>query len=352
METIPYIDLAATNAAYADELRRASDRVIASGWFLRGNENRRFEAGYADFIGTDHAVGCANGLDALRLILRALKVLGRLAEGDEVLVPANTYIASVLAITEEGLVPALVEPSAETMQIDPGRIEEVIGARTRALMIVHLYGRCAFNHEIESICRSHGLILIEDNAQAHGCLTPNGRRTGSLGTAAAHSFYPGKNLSALGDGGAVTTSDTLLADTVRTLANYGSSRKYVFPLCGINSRLDELQAAFLSAKLPHLDADNDRRRNVAELYMAGIHNPAVTLPSASASPASNVWHIFPIMTERRDSLRDHLASCGIQTIVHYPIPPHLQECYTDAPWAKRRLPVTCLLYTSPSPRDS
>lgn len=347
MPDIPYIDLRAVNDAYGDAMREASERVLSSGWYLQGEENRRFEDSYALFTGTRHAVGCANGLDALRLIFRALKALGRIAEGDEVIVPANTFIASFLAITEEGLVPHPVEPTPSTMQIDAARIEEAIGPRTRAILIVHLYGRCAFSGEIAGICRSHGLILVEDNAQAHGCIVPgDGRRTGSLGDAAAHSFYPGKNLGALGDGGAVTTSDSDIADTVRTLANYGSSRKYVFPLRGINSRLDELQAAFLSAKLQRLDADNAVRREIAAQYFAGIHNPAVTLPDEPFEPMSNVWHIFPVLAMNRDSLREHLGRLGIHTIVHYPIPPHRQQCYADEPWAAGSFPVTDMFAAS------
>lgn len=339
-EMIPYLDLHAVNESFGDSLGRASERVVSSGWYLQGRENRAFEEEYASHIGTDHAVGCANGLDALRLILRAMIELGRLLPGDEVIVPANTYIASILAVTEEGLVPRLVEPSPVTFQIDSARVEEAISERTRAVIIVHLYGRCAYTAGIDDICRRHGLYLIEDNAQAHGCRCPDSRRTGSLGLAAGHSFYPGKNLGALGDGGAVTTSDGELADTVRALGNYGSSRKYVFPFRGLNSRLDELQAAFLRVKLPRLDEDNDARRRIARLYLEGISNPAVSLPVISPDDPGNVWHIFPVMAPARDSLQDYLAARGIQTLVHYPIPPHRQECYASEPWVRHSFPIT------------
>lgn len=340
---VKYLDLAAVNRPYEAQLREAAERVISSGWYLLGGENRRFEQSYAGYIGTEYAVGCGNGLDALSLILRAYIEMGVMKAGDEVIVPANTYIASILAITDNGLTPVLVEPDPATLQIDPTRIEEAVTARTRAVMIVHLYGRLAFSPEIEDICRRHSLKLIEDNAQAHGCRFGQ-RLTGSLGDAAGHSFYPGKNLGALGDGGAVTTSDKELADAVRALANYGSSRKYVFPYQGRNSRLDELQAAFLSAKLPTLDRDNELRRGVALRYLSGITNKLVTVPSAPGREEENVWHVFPLISDSRDALQAYLRDRGIETLIHYPIPPHLQECYRSLPWARRSLPVTEMIH--------
>lgn len=333
---IKYLDLEKVTAAHGKEISAAVNRAINSGWYLQGEENAEFEKEYSDFIGTNHTVGCANGLDALIWIFRAYRELGVLTEGDEVLVPANTYIASILALTENGLTPILIEPDMRTLQIDPAKIEEAITPRTRAILIVHLYGRCAFNSQIDDICRRHNLLLIEDNAQAHGCRY-KGRRTGSLGHAAAHSFYPGKNLGALGDGGAVTTDDATLAATIRSLANYGSSRKYVFKYKGRNSRLDEIQAAVLRAKLPHLDADNMKRREIARIYLDRINNPLVKLPDFE-DPDANVLHIFPILTEYRDQLQNFLAENGVQTLTHYPIPPHKQECYAE--WNNLSFPLT------------
>ena len=329
---IKFLDLKRVNDAHGEEIDKAVSRVLDSGWYLQGAENKAFEEEYAAYIGTKYAVGCGNGLDALRLILGAYIELGRLKPGDEVIVPANTYIASILAITDNGLTPVLVEPNPRTYQIDDSKIEEAITPRTRAIMIVHLYGRCACTDKIVETCKRHNLLLIEDNAQAHGCKFGE-RRTGSLGDAAGHSFYPGKNLGALGDGGAVTTSDKQLADMVRTLANYGSHKKYVFDHQGVNSRLDEIQAAVLRTKLPHLDADNEKRRHVASRYIAEIKNPLIKLPELEG-----VFHIFPILTERRDELQAWLSEKGIQTLIHYPIAPHKQKCYAE--WNGLRLPIT------------
>ncbi|MCM1310217.1 MAG: DegT/DnrJ/EryC1/StrS family aminotransferase [Bacteroides sp.] len=331
---IKFLDLKKVNDAHGAEISAAVERVLASGWYLLGQENEAFEREYADFIGTKYAVGCGNGLDALKLILRAYIELGRLKPGDEVIVPANTYIASILAISENGLTPILVEPDPATLQIDPERIE--VTPRTRAVMIVHLYGQCAYNEKIARICSGNNLLLIEDNAQAHGCRW-QGRRTGSLGNAAGHSFYPGKNLGALGDGGAVTTDDPELAQMVCTLANYGSAKKYVFDHIGVNSRLDEMQTAVLRAKLPHLDADNARRRSVARRYLAEIKNPQIALPRVEDFDA-HVFHIFTIFTERRDELQRYLHENGVQTLIHYPIPPHKQKCYPQ--WNRLSLPIT------------
>ena len=336
-----YLDLKAINAPY----EHAADEVLRSGWYLRGEATRRFEQHYAEYIGTKHCVGCANGLDALTLILRAYKELGRLRNGDEVIVPANTYIATILSITENALVPVLVEPSIDTLQIDDKLIEAAITQRTRAIMIVHLYGRCAYKPLIGDLCQKHGLLLIEDNAQAHGAVCgavlPR-RKTGSLGHAAAHSFYPTKNLGAFGDAGAVTTDDDELADLLRALGNYGSSRHYVFDHIGRNSRMDELQAAILDAKLPHLDKANRRRREIAAIYINNVSHPDITIPQSSMfnvqCSISNVYHIFPILSPRRDELKQYLADHGVQTEIHYPIAPHQQKCYKE--WNGLSLPIT------------
>jgi dTDP-4-amino-4,6-dideoxygalactose transaminase len=334
---IEFLPLEKITEKYKDEIHRAVLDAVDSGRYLLGSQVDAFESEYADYIGTRNCVACANGLDALWLILRAYMEMGVMEPGDEVLVPANTYIASILAITGNGLKPVLVEPRWETLEIDEDLIEGLITPRTKALMTVHLYGRLSWSGRMAEICRKHGLKLIEDNAQAHGCETLNGRRTGSLGDAAGHSFYPGKNLGALGDAGAVTTDDSILADTIRALANYGSSKKYVFRYQGRNSRMDEMQAAVLRVKLRHLDQDNAARKRVAAMYMEGISTPLVSMPERMPEQ-SNVWHIFPIFCERRDELQKHLADKGIQTLIHYPIPPHKQECYSD--WNSMSLPVT------------
>lgn len=333
---IEYLSLKRVTEAHGEEIREAVARVTDSGWYLLGKENAAFEEAYAAYIGTAHAVGVANGLDALTLIFRAYLEMGVMKPGDEVIVPANTYIATILSISENGLVPVLVEPRFDTLEIDPDAIEAHLTDRTRAVMIVHLYGRCAYVDQIGDLCRRYGLKLLEDNAQAHGCRF-GARRTGSLGDAAGHSFYPGKNLGALGDGGAVTTDDPELARVVRALANYGSSRKYVFPYRGRNSRLDEIQAAVLSVKLKYLDADNALRDSLADYYYARLAHSPVTLPVRMA-PGSDVHHIFPVFCAQRDRLQRHLADRGIQTLIHYPIPPHKQACYRS--WNDRSYPVT------------
>lgn len=334
---ISFLSLKDITAKYADEIHTAVQRVVDSGWYLQGKENETFEQHYAEYIGTKYCVGCANGLDALIWIYRAYIELGILQPGDEVIVPANTYIASVLAITENGLKAVLVEPDPQTLELDENKIEEVITSRTKSILLVHLYGRCAYNDKIAKICERHNLKLIEDNAQAHGC-TYKGRNTGSLGDAAGHSFYPGKNLGALGDGGAVTTDNKELADCIRALANYGSQKKYVFKYCGRNSRLDEIQAAVLDVKLRHLDEDNRLRQKVAAYYYENISNPLITLPTRMTDE-NNVYHLFPVLCERRDELQRYLTEQGVQTLIHYPIPPHLQECYKGE-WETASLPIT------------
>lgn len=333
---VQLLNLQRITQCHKDEYMAAVDRVMSSGWFLQGEETRSFEAEYARYVGTSHCVAVANGLDALRLILLGYKEMGVLHDGDEVIVPANTYIATILAITESNLKPVLVEPTWESLVIDSSKIEAALTPRTRAVMTVHLYGRLAYNEQMAEICSRNNLLLLEDCAQSHGCQWQD-RKTGSLGNAAAHSFYPGKNLGAFGDAGAVTTDDEQLADVVRTLANYGSNKKYVFKYEGINSRMSEIDAAVLRVKLRYLDEDNARRRQVAEYYYENISNPQLTLP-ARISKEENVYHQFPVFCERRDELQAHLASHGIQTMIHYPIPPHKQECYSR--WNFLTYPIT------------
>ena len=333
---IKFLELKKITEKYSDELHEAVSRVIDYGWYLQGRENEKFEADYANYIGTKYAVGCGNGLDALILIFRAYIEMGIMKPGDEVIVPANTYIASILAITENGLTPVLVEPDMETYQIDDSKIEAAITDKTRGILIVHLYGQCAYTDKIGELCKKYNLKLVEDNAQAHGCKF-KGRRTGSLGDAAGHSFYPGKNLGAFGDGGAVTTNDEELAWIVRAVANYGSQRKYVFKYKGRNSRLDEIQAAVLDVKLKHLDEDNAIRKEIARYYMEHITHPAIITPIVKDWDA-HVFHIFTIRCKERDVLQRYLADNGVQTNIHYPIPPHKQECYKE--WNHLSFPIT------------
>ena len=337
---IPFLSLKEVTGLHGAEIEEAVKRVVESGWYLQGEANARFEEHYAAFIGSKYCVGCANGLDALIWIFRAYIELGIMQPGDEVIVPANTYIATILSITENGLKPVIIEPKADTLEIDDSKIQAAITPKTRAVCIVHLYGRNAYTDKIGEICSRYNLKLIEDNAQAHGCRHTDGRRTGSIGDAAGHSFYPGKNLGALGDGGAVTTNDEELANTIRALANYGSSAKYVFKYTGRNSRLDEIQAAVLDVKLRHLEADNAHRQQVAKMYYEGIKNTLITLPERLPD-AQNVYHIFPILCTKRDELQAYLKHNGVETLIHYPIPPHKQECYATAAWnIGLRLPIT------------
>ncbi|MDE6548821.1 MAG: DegT/DnrJ/EryC1/StrS family aminotransferase [Muribaculaceae bacterium] len=333
---IKFLDLEKVTAKYADEINEATSRVVNSGWYLQGKENEKFEKDFSEYIGTKYCVGCANGLDALIWIFRAYVEMGVMKPGDEVIVPANTYIASILAISENGLIPVLVEPDINTYQIDPEKIEEAITPKTKAILIVHLYGQCAYTEKIGELCKKYNLKLIEDNAQAHGCRF-NGQRTGSIGDAAGHSFYPGKNLGALGDAGAVTTNDEELAKVIRAVANYGSTKKYVFKYIGRNSRLDEIQAAVLDVKLRYLDEDNQRRKEVAKKYISGITNPEIILPKVEDYDA-HAFHIFSVRTKKRDELHDYLEKNGVQTIIHYPIPPHKQDCYKE--WNDRNYPLT------------
>lgn len=335
-----FLDLRAITGQHEKEYREAVNRVIESGWFLQGTANCLFEKDYARYIGSRECVTVGSGLDALYLILRAYKEAGFMRDGDEVIVPANTYIASILSITENNLVPAPVEPTFDNLTLDIEKVEDAITVRTKAVMTVHLYGRIAYNDRLGEVVRERGLKLIEDCAQSHGCAW-EGVKTGALGDAAAHSFYPGKNLGAFGDAGAVTTSDRELAQIIRALANYGSHRKYEFKYVGTNSRMSEIDASVLDVKLKYLNEDNDRRRKLAAYYYEHIHNPLVTLP-ARLHDENNVYHQFPIFCECRDELQKHLRDCGIGTMIHYPVPPHLQECYAGAEWNSPalRLPIT------------
>lgn len=333
---IKFLDLQKITQKYSEEIHEAVSRVVDSGWYLQGKENEKFEADYSAYIGTKYTVGCANGLDALIWIFRAYVEMGIMKPGDEVIVPANTYIASILAISENGLKPVLVEPNIETYQIDDSKIEEAITERTKGILIVHLYGQCAYTDKIGELCKKYKLKLIEDNAQAHGCKF-KGQHTGSLGDAAGHSFYPGKNLGALGDAGAVTTNDEELAKIVRSVANYGSTRKYVFKYIGRNSRLDEIQAAVLDVKLKYLDNDIAIRKQVAKYYIDHITNPEIITPIVKDWDA-HVFHIFTVRCKRRDELQKYLTENGVQTIIHYPIPPHKQECYKE--WNNLSFPIT------------
>ena len=360
---IPFLSLKEVTALHGAEINEAVCRVVKGGWYLQGKENERFETDYARFIGTRCCVGCANGLDALFLIFRAYLEMGVMQPGDEVIVPAHTYIATILAITENGLKPVLVEPKRNTLEMDDDRIEEVISPKTKAICIVHLYGRNAYTEKIGALCKKYHLKLVEDCAQAHGAkvkvrgerlevrgerLEVRGERlevrvTGSIGDVAGHSFYPGKNLGALGDGGAVTTNDQKLAAVIRALANYGSQKKYVFKYAGRNSRLDEIQAAVLDVKLKYLEEDNEHRRVVAHYYYEHINHPLVSLPDLLPDE-QNVYHLFPILVSggKRDALQAYLADNGVETLIHYPIAPHQQECYANVAWNMPRLhlPVT------------
>jgi dTDP-4-amino-4,6-dideoxygalactose transaminase len=360
---IKFLDLQKINAQYAAELKQAAAEVIDSGWFLLGERVNQFEANLAKYTGVKHAIGVANGLDALRLILKAYIELGVMKEGDEVIVPANTYIASILAITDNRLKPILVEPDIHTYNLDITLIEQHITEKTRAIMVVHLYGRLCWSEQLEDIAKKHNLKIIEDNAQAIGAeytypQTKNNKqqtkKTGSLGDAAGFSFYPGKNLGALGDGGAVTTNDDQLAEIVRALGNYGSKQKYVNEYQGLNSRLDEIQAAFLDIKLKYLDAENQCRREIAQFYCKNITNPNLILPATpsffnverltpnneqkTTNNLTHVWHIFVIRHPQRDKLQQYLTESGIQTLIHYPIAPHKQFAFSK--WNRISLPIT------------
>lgn len=324
---INFLSLKDINHQMAHELKAAAARVIDSGWYISGNELKKFEKEFADYCGVKHCLGIANGLDALTLTLRAWKELGKLSDGDEVIIPANTYIASVLAVTENKLVPVLVEPSETSFNLDPVAFKKAITKKTKAVLPVHLYGQLANMPEILKIAREHNLLVLEDSAQAHGA-NIDGRKAGNWGDASGFSFYPGKNLGALGDAGAMTTNDDELAEVVDYLRNYGSKEKYKNQYLGVNSRLDEIQAAFLSVKLKYLDKQTAFRKSVAKTYREKIQNSLIELPQVPNEDA-HVWHLFVVRTPHREKLQEHLSSQQIQTLIHYPIPPHKQEAYKE-----------------------
>ncbi len=343
---IPFLDLSSINTKYRAELVDACARVIDSGWYIGGSELAQFEQAFAQYCGTKHAIGVANGLDALTLVFRAWKELGKLKEGDEIIVPANTYIASILAITDNRLVPVLVEPDAQTYNISPSLIEKAVTPKTRAILPVHLYGQLADMPAIMAIAKRHNLLVLEDSAQAHGA-SINGKKAGNWGDASGFSFYPGKNLGALGDAGAVTTNDDELAKTLRALGNYGSHEKYKNLYQGVNSRLDEIQAAMLSVKLKHLDTEMAQRRAVADAYTRGINNPLIALPTQAfqaevKDTESHVWHLYVIRCEHRAELQKHMLDNGVQTLIHYPIPPHKQQAYKSL--SSLALPISELIH--------
>tara|TARA_Y100000385_G_C13036684_1_gene613326 strand:+ start:152 stop:1255 length:1104 start_codon:yes stop_codon:yes gene_type:complete len=324
---IKFLDLQKINAQHEQELKKAANRVIDSGWYLMGKELEAFEKSYATFCNVKFALGVANGLDALRLIFRGYIEMGIMFKGDEVIVPANTYIASVLAITDNDLFPVFVEPNEQTYNLDSNKIEAAITNKTKAILTVHLYGQISIDQQLLSICKKHNLRLIEDAAQSHGAKW-NGKISGSLGDAAGHSFYPGKNLGALGDAGAVTTNDANLAKVISALRNYGSLKKYENQYKGFNSRLDEIQAAFLNVKLKYIEKDIEGRRRVANYYLGNIKNSAFTLPKV-INKEGHVWHLFVIRTKNREKLQNYLKEKGIETLIHYPIPPHKQNAYKE-----------------------
>ena len=337
---IKYCDLKKINEAHSDGLNKAILRVAESGWYILGEECRTFEKHFSEYCGCRHCIGTGNGLDALTIILLAYKELGTMAEGDEVIVPANTYIATILAIISAGLKPVMCEPDINTYNIDPDKIESLITERTRAIMAVHLYGLVVEMDSITAVARKYSLKVIEDAAQAHGALY-NGKHTGNLGDAAGFSFYPGKNHGALGDGGAITTNDSRLAEVARAIANYGSHKKYINLYKGVNSRLDEIQAAILDTKLKYLDNENRRRRAIAGRYINEIDNPHITLPVADKD-GNHVYHIFAVMTPERGRLEEHLRQAGIETLIHYPIPPHRQEALKE--YQTQHYPITELIH--------
>lgn len=329
---IKFLDLHKINERFREQIDTKIKEVLDSGWYLFGKEDDNFEKNFAQYCGTKHCIGCANGLDALTLIIRAMGF----KHGDEIIVPANTYIASILAITENGCTPVLVEPDIKTYNINPDLIEEKITPNTKAIMVVHLYGQAVEMEKIWQLAQKYNLKVIEDSAQAHGAIY-QGKRTGNLGDASGFSFYPGKNLGCLGDGGCVTTNDAELAQKIRAIRNYGSHIKYHNIYKGINSRLDEIQAAVLDVKLKCLDDDNNKRREIAKYYLANIKNPNIILPQTYDKQA-HVWHIFAIRTKDRNRLQEYLKDNGIQTLIHYPIPPHKQECYKE--WNNLSFPIT------------
>ncbi len=334
---VSFLDLKKLNSKYQPQISQATARVVDSGWYILGKEVEAFENDFAQYCGAKHCLGVANGLDALILIFCAYKELGLMNDGDEVIVPANTYIASILAISANNLKPVLVEPNIATYNIDPDLIEAKITSRTKAILAVHLYGRACEMDKINAIAKKYNLKVVEDSAQAHGAFCDN-KRVGNLGDASGFSFYPGKNLGALGDGGAITTNDDKLAEVIKALRNYGSHQKYQNIYKGFNSRLDEMQAAILQVKLPYLDAENQQRREIAKFYCQNIKNPKITLPKYPENEQSNVWHLFVIRAKDRDDLQKYLLENGVQTVIHYPIAPHKQKAYEEL--SNLELPIT------------
>ncbi|WP_411811436.1 DegT/DnrJ/EryC1/StrS family aminotransferase [Chryseobacterium scophthalmum] len=334
---IKFLDLQKINLQHQTEIEAQLLEVFRSGWYLLGEKLKNFENNFSSYIGSSHAIGVANGLDALRLILKAYIEMGIMAVGDEIIVPSNTYIASILAISDNGLVPVLVEPDINSYNIDVSKIEEKISSKTKAILIVHLYGRIIFSDQLQQIAKENNLKIIEDNAQAIGAEW-NGKKSGNLGDAAGFSFYPGKNLGALGDAGAITTNDDQLATTIRALANYGSNQKYVNIYQGLNSRLDEIQAAILDVKLKYIDSENQKRIDIAKRYISEIKNPKIILPELPENENEHVWHLFVIRTENRDELQNYLTEKNIQTLIHYPIPPHQQNAYKE--WNNMSFPIS------------
>jgi len=335
---INFLDLQKVNLLYQQEIEEAILSVYRKGWYILGKEVDAFEQDLALYCGVKRVIGVANGLDALRLIFKAFLEMGIMEEGDEVIVPSNTYIASILAITDSRLVPVFVEPNMETNNLDFDKIEEKITPKTKAIMVVHLYGRVCWSDKLESLAKKYNLKIVEDNAQAIGAEW-NGVKSGSLGDAAGYSFYPGKNLGAIGDGGAVSVKDDALAKIIRALGNYGSTQKYISDYQGLNSRLDEIQAAVLRVKLKYLDSENDKRRRIAEFYLQNIKNDLISLPSLPVNGKENVWHLFVIKTVVRDRLQKYLDNLGVQTLIHYPIPPHLQKAYLQLGMHVGDLPI-------------
>lgn len=334
---IKFLDLQKVNLQHQQKIETRLLKTFRSGWYLFGEEVKQFEQNLSEYIGCQHSIGVANGLDALRLIFKAYLEIGVMQNGDEVIIPANTYIASILAVTDNNLTPVLVEPDIETYNIDISKIEDKITAKTKAIVIVHLYGQAVFSEELKQLAKKYNLKIIEDNAQAIGAEW-NGIKTGNLGDAAGFSFYPGKNLGALGDAGAVTTNNDELAKSIRAIANYGSEEKYINKYQGLNSRIDEIQAAVLNVKLSYLDEENAKRREIAKYYINNITNPTITLPQLPKEDSNHVWHVFVIRCKQRDRLQEFLKDNNIQTLIHYPIPPHKQEAYKE--WNNLSFPIT------------
>lgn len=339
---VKFLDLLKINLAHEEELSEALNQVLLNGWYIRGKFHNDFETAFATYCGTSRCVGVANGLDALILIFKGYKQLGQLKDGDEVIVQANTYIASIISITESGLVPVFVEPDEKTYNLSVEKVKQAITPRTKAILAVHLYGQLSPMEELMNLALEKNLLLVEDCAQSHGAVDTRGLKAGNLSHAAGFSFYPGKNLGALGDAGAVTTSDEALADTIRTMGNYGSQKKYFNELKGVNSRLDEIQAAVLLVKLKYIDQENETRRKIAKKYLQEIKNPYLSLPTVSKSSLDHVFHVFVLRCQHRDKFIEYADANGVQTLIHYPIPFHKQKAYHE--YSNLSLPITELIH--------